>query len=281
MRRLLGSLFTAFIGLLPVGALCQTQAIETIQVQEDIYFVGDRTYFCFYLTEEGVVVIDPLDSAHAAVTMAAIRKVTAKPVTYVFYSHNHWDHISGGQIFKEEGAKFISHEEAKKHLPPHPEVISPDSTWSGNKAVFTYGGKTMELHFYGRNHGNGMTVFRFPEYKAVFIIDLVVPDRVLYTYLPDASPKNWVEDLKKIQQLEFETVCMAHIRVVGNRTDITLMQNYFNDLYTAVELALGSGLPFFEIPRMVKLPQYSHLQKYDEWLHMNVWRIMMEKTTGK
>lgn len=281
MSRLSELFFTAIIGLVPVVAFCQAQAIETIQVQEDLYFVGDRTYSCFYLTNEGVVVIDPLDSTHAAATMAAIRKVTMKPVTYVFYSHNHWDHISGGQVFKEEGTKFVSHTEAKNQLTPHPQVIIPDSTWSGNKAIFTYGGKTMELYFYGRNHGDGMTVFRFPEYKAVFIIDLVVPDRVLYTYLPDASPKNWLEDLEKIQQLEFKTVYMAHNRVVGDRTDITLMQNYFRDLYGAVEEAMESEVPFFDIPQTVKLPQYSHLQKYDEWLHMNVWRIMMEKTTGK
>lgn len=269
----------AFAGLGTVKAFSQN--METIQAQEDLYFVGDRTYSCFYVTDEGVVVIDPLDSAHAVATMKAIRRVTDKPVRYVFYSHNHWDHISGGQIFKEQGARFISHAAAKNTITPHQDVIMPDSTWDGSHTTFSYGGKAIELFFFGRNHGDGMTIFRFPEYNAVFIIDLVVPDRVLYAYLPDASPKDWVEDLKKIQQLEFDAVYMAHVRAVGNRADVTLMQNYFNDLYGAVEEAMNSDIPFFDIPKKVKLPQYQHLKNYDEWLHMNVWRILMEKSIGK
>ncbi|AKD03451.1 MBL fold metallo-hydrolase [Pontibacter korlensis] len=257
------------------------QGIKTIKAQDNLYFVGDRTFSCFYITDKGVIVIDPLDSVRAAATMKAIRKVTNKPVTHVFYSHNHWDHISGGQIFKSQGATFVSHIEAKNTITPNPKVITPDSSWSGEKTIFRSGGKVIELYFFGRNHGDGMTVFRFPEHNAVFIIDLVVPDRVLYAYLPDASPKDWLEDLKKIQQLEFDKVYMAHVRAIGNRSDITLVQNYFDDLYAVVEKELQNNTPFFDIPGKVKLPQYKHLKNYDEWLHMNVWRILMEKSIGK
>ncbi len=271
--------YFVFTGLGSVDAFAQP--IETIRVQQDLYLVGDRTYSCFYLTEEGVIVIDPLDSVHAAAAMDAIKKVTDKPVQYVFYSHNHWDHISGGQVFKEQGATVISHVEAAHHITPNPAVVLPDSTWQGEKATFTLGGKTLELYFYGRNHGDGMTVFRFPEYNAIFIVDLVVPDRVLYAYLPDASPKDWVEDLKKIQALAFDAVYMAHVRAVGDRRDVTRMQQYFDDLYAAVEKELNNGTPFFDIPTTVTLPQYKNLRNYEEWLPMNVWRILMEKTIGQ
>ena len=267
-----------FTGFWSVNIFCQP--IETIKAQNDLYFVGDRTYSCFYITNDGVIVIDPLDSTHAAATMKAIKKVTDKPVKYIFYSHNHWDHISGGKIFKDQGAKIISHIKAKENITPNPKVLTPDSTWNGANSTFSFGGKTLELHYYGKNHGEGMTVFRFPEYNAIFVIDLVVPDRVLYAYLPDASPKNWVAHLKEIQKLEFDDVYMAHVRAIGNRDDVTLMQDYFDDLYKAVDTALKSDTPFFEIPTTVKMPQYKHLKNYDEWLHMNVWRIMMEKAIG-
>ncbi|PHN02478.1 MBL fold metallo-hydrolase [Flavilitoribacter nigricans] len=267
--------------LLVLPVLLPAQDIATIQAQEDLYFVGDRTYSCFYVTDAGVIVIDPLDSVRATATLAAIRKVTDQPVKYVFYSHNHWDHISGGRVFAEDGPQFISHREAKEHITPHPDVVTPDSTWSGDRTTFRLGGKELELYYYGRNHGNGMTVFRFPAYRAIFVIDLVVPDRVLYAYLPDASPRNWVEDLEEIQQLDFDTVYMAHLRAIGDRKDIDLMQAYFADLYAAVEEALANGTPFFEIPTTVKLPQYEHLKNYEAWLPMNVWRILMEKSIGK
>lgn len=272
------------LALLLVGislAKIWAQEIETIQAEKNLYLVGDRTYSLFYVTDEGVIVIDPLDERHAAATMKAIKSVTDKPITHVFYSHNHWDHISGGKIFKDAGATFISHIEAKNNITPNDAVVPVDSTWEGSENSFSIGGKTLETYYFGPSHGAGMTVFRFPEHRAVFIIDLVVADRVLYAYLPDAKPKDWVESLEGIQQLKFNTVYMAHMRPVGSRADVTFMQNYFSDLYAEVDKKLHDGTPFFKIPYEVKLPQYEHLKNYEEWLPMNVWRIMMEKSIGQ
>lgn len=264
-----------------VGFLVQAQEIKTFKVENNLYMVGDRTYSCFYVTDDQVVVIDPLDARHAEATMKAINKVTDLPVKTVFYSHNHWDHISGAQIFKAEGATIISHEKAAETITPNPAVLMPDQTWTGSDTIYSIGNKQIELFFYGRNHGDGMTVFRFPEHNIVFTIDLVVPDRVLYAYLPDADPKNWVASLKKIQQLDFDTLLMSHVRAVGTRKDLTLMQNYFDDLYAAVQKELDNGTNLFKIPNKVELPKYKHWKNYEEWLPMNVWRILMEKSIGQ
>ncbi|MFA0963652.1 MBL fold metallo-hydrolase [Roseivirga sp. BDSF3-8] len=281
MRILITLVLVSLAGLISGPAFSQALQKEVIKAKDNLYFTGDRTYSAFYITDEGVIVIDPLDSANAAFTMQAIRSLTKKPVTYVFYSHNHWDHISGARVFKDQGAKIVSHQKAADNIAPNPDVLMPDSTWQGDYATFTYGGHTIELYYYGYNHGNGMTVFRFPQHNAVFIIDLVVPDRVLYAYLPDASPRNWVQHLQEIQKLDFDEAYFSHLRAIGDRSDLTLMQNYFRDLYAAVEQALNDGTPFFDIPQSVKLPQYSHLKNYDTWLHMNVWRILMEKSIGQ
>ncbi|WP_442590501.1 MBL fold metallo-hydrolase [Pedobacter sp. AW31-3R] len=255
--------------------------IQTFKAAKDIYLVGDRTFSCFVITTAGVIVIDPLDSVHAVATMKAIRKITDKPIKQVIYSHNHWDHISGGQIFKEAGATFLAHQQAAENIEPSPKVILPDSTWTGQRSTFTLGDKTIELYFYGRNHGDGMTLFRFPEQRALFVVDLVVPDRVLYAYLPDAKPKNWLKHLYEIRKLDFDTLYMAHVRPIGTRKDLDLNISYFEDLYAATEKAMQDGTPFFDIPTSVKMPQYEHLMNYKEWLHMNVWRILMEKSIGK
>ena len=56
------------------------------------------------VTDEGVIVIDPMNSQHAELTLEAIRGITQQPMRYVIYSHNYWDHISGGQVYKDAGA---------------------------------------------------------------------------------------------------------------------------------------------------------------------------------
>ena len=268
--------------LLIIGSFCtQAQEFKTIQVSDHLYMVGDRTFSAFYITDSSVVVIDPINVDHANATLAAIDSITDLPVSHVFYSHNHWDHIKGASVFKKEAAQVISHEMAAKNINPHPDVLMPDKTWSGATIEYRIGGKSIEIFYFGRNHGDGMSVFRFPLEKAVFVIDLVVPDRVLYAYLPDADPKNWVASLKQIDDLKFDMLLMSHVRAVGSRQDLHLVQEYFDDLYAAVQLELDRGTNLFEIPNKVKLPKYKNWKNYEEWLHMNVWRILMEKSIGQ
>ncbi len=41
---------------------------------------------------------------HAVTTyINEIKKVTNKPIKYLIYSHHHYDHIAGGQPFKDAG----------------------------------------------------------------------------------------------------------------------------------------------------------------------------------
>ena len=85
---------------------------DTYQVSEGVYsFISDSGYVSmFILTGEGVMVVEPINSKHSALMLEAIGTLTTEPVKYVFYSHNHWDHTSGGQVFRDVGATIISHE---------------------------------------------------------------------------------------------------------------------------------------------------------------------------
>ena len=53
----------------------------------------------FVVTTDGVVVLDPMSTAHATQMLSAIREVSDQPVSYVAYSHNHWDHTGGAAVF--------------------------------------------------------------------------------------------------------------------------------------------------------------------------------------
>ena len=112
MHRLLLSIFTAVafatsaFAQLPPGM----KPFETTRVADDVYtfrFMFHRNMFI--VTDAGVIVTDPISPRAAKILRAEIAKVTEQPVEYVVYSHEHWDHISGGQIFRDEGARFISH----------------------------------------------------------------------------------------------------------------------------------------------------------------------------
>ena len=139
------------------------------EVSPGIYsFTANGQYISmFVVTREGVMVFDPMNRKHSEAMLAEIRKITQAPIKYLFYSHNHWDHASGGEVFRKEGAKIVSHVEAYDYLlaNPNPEVVRPDMTWSGDRFDVSLGDFTVELHYLGLSHGLGMTTFVLPKQR--------------------------------------------------------------------------------------------------------------------
>lgn len=74
----------------------------------------------FIINEEDVIVIDA-NGAPAITTqvLAALRRLTSKPVKYVINTHYHDDHIRGNQVYRAAfpGVEFIAHSFAREYLP--------------------------------------------------------------------------------------------------------------------------------------------------------------------
>ena len=131
-------------------------AYKTTMVAPGLYSFGAGMAFnAFMITDDGVIVMDSFDKDFAKASLEAIRKLTDKPIKYLVYSHNHYDHISGGEIFKAEGATILSHEAAASWLKSHPspDVVMPDRTWSGAKSELRLGKSRINLLYFGANHG--------------------------------------------------------------------------------------------------------------------------------
>lgn len=159
---------------------------HTWKVSDGVYKYGDPKlgYFSmFVVTDEGVIAIEPINTAHSKGMLKAIKAVTNKPVRYLLHSHNHWDHSKGGKVFRDQGAKIVAHAEAVAWMKdnPHPDLVLPDQVWTGMRKHIVLGDKTIELHYMGMNHGLGMTVFLLPKEKVVYIADLVTPNRMPFS----------------------------------------------------------------------------------------------------
>lgn len=74
----------------------------------------------FIINDDEVIVVDT--GGAPAITrevLAALRKLTNKPVKYVINTHYHDDHIRGNQVYRENfpGVEFIGHEFSHQYLP--------------------------------------------------------------------------------------------------------------------------------------------------------------------
>ena len=232
-------------------------AYQTTRIAPGLYSFGAGLAFnAFMVTDAGVVVMDSFDADFAKASLDAIRKVTDRPIKYLIYSHNHYDHISGGEVFKAEGATILSHEAAANWLNSHPspDVAMPDKTWSGFKSELKVGSSQINLLYFGANHGEGMTVFQFPREKVIYTVDLVVPNRVGFAYMPDFFPKEWERTLAEMNKLDFDRVMFAHDAPVGPRTTVAEQLKFLQDLRAAIFVEFKKGTPFMRIPIAVKLP---------------------------
>ena len=249
------------------------------------YDPGNGYISMFVVTDDGVIAIEPVSTEHSKGLLNAVQSVTDKPVLYLLHSHNHWDHSKGGQLFRDAGAKIVAHAEAYEWMKanPHPELALPDESWAGNRKDIILGGKTIELHYVGMSHGLGMTVFILPDEKLAYIADIVTPNRVGFAILPDFNIKEWVRALAEIEKMDFRKAIFSHSHAkapLGSKSDVTKTREFIEELQMAIVDEFKKGTPFGAIPSTVKLPKYKHWAMYEEWLPLNVWRVMLDMHMG-
>lgn len=116
--------------LTPAAARAQEAAgnFELVKLAEGVY-AATRTEppgltvngnSVFIVNDEDVVVVDPtLTPGTAREEIAALRKLTNKPVRYVVNTHWHDDHVLGNAAYREAfpGAEFIAHAATREYLP--------------------------------------------------------------------------------------------------------------------------------------------------------------------
>lgn len=282
--------------LLLITAILSTMFMMNSVVAQDVWKAADGVYrygpggkdtyySMFVVTDDGVIAIEPINPKHAQGLLDAIKSVTDKPVRYLLHSHNHWDHSKGGQVFRDQGAKIVAHKEAYEWMKANPKagMALPDDVWSGKRRDITLGGKTIELHYVGMSHGFGMTVFLLPKEKVAYIADLVTPNRVLFTVVPDFNINEWKRSLTDIEKMDFNKAIFSHTNAkepFGSMSDVTQTREFIQDLQMAIVAEFKKGTPFSKVPNTVKLPKYDHWAMYKQWLPLNVWGVMLDMHMG-
>ena len=280
-------LFSLLIALMCQPVMAGKLPEHTQKIAEDVYVYGDPSkgyYSLFLVTQDGVIAIESVNTQHAKGLANAITEVTSQPIRYLLHSHNHWDHAGGGKVFKDLGAKTLAHDEAYVWLKanPHKGVELPSESWKGARKDIALGGQTIELHYLGMNHGLGMTVFRLPKHNLVYIADLVTPKRVLFTIAPDFNIKETQRSLREIQNLDFDKAVFSHspVGAVGSKQDVKDIHQFIDDLRAAIYMEFKKGTPAMKIPNKVRVAKYKDWAMYDEWLHLNAWRILLDGHMG-
>ena len=253
------------------------------------FTIGEGNHSMFVVGKDSVAAFETFHSGHAKAMLSAIASVTDKPVKLAFQSHNHWDHASGGKVFKDAGTQLVMHTLAAQWLAANPgrDTVAPDMVWSGNRKVIDIGDFTVEMRYLGLNHGLGLTVFTVPERRAVYIADLVTPNRVMFAVVPDFNIGEWERSLGEVLEMEFDVAVCSHNELPKDQAmngctlkHVAEERQYIRDLRNAILAEFQKGTGFLDVAKAVKLPQYAHWVGYDEWLEMNTLRLMTDLWMG-
>lgn len=279
MKKLLKPLLmiVAFIiGPIAVAADFDPSTPMMTKITDGVYQYHQYFYTSLVvITDEGVLVTDPSKAHRAADMRKAIRKLTDKPVVKVIYSHDHFDHSRGGQIFKDEGAQFITQERCVELLSRDLEnkVVAPDVTYQESMSI-KLGGKQVDLHYYGPNDGDCMSVIHMPKDKVLLAVDWHLQGYVNETYrLPAHNYVGVLNTMKRVRkELEFEHVLSGHM-------PISSVEQFEEDfrfnqaLFDAVWKGMQEGKSTEELMKTIKLPEFSHWMGYEQNLPGHIQRM--------
>ncbi|HEX2250889.1 MAG TPA: MBL fold metallo-hydrolase, partial [Gemmatimonadales bacterium] len=235
----------------------------------------------FAVTPAGVIATDPINADAARWLKAELQARFNQPVRYLIYSHDHADHIAGGEVFADT-ALIIAHENARPVIigEKRPTAV-PQVTFS-DRMTIELGGTTVELAYVGRNHSNNSIVMRFPNERVLFAVDFIPVDSVAFRDFPDAYLDDWIESLKKVEAMDFDVLAPGH-GPLGRKDNVRQFREYMEDLKSAVLQAIREGKSLDEMKQSIKLAKYEQWSGYKESFPLNIegmYRMVQANRVG-
>jgi glyoxylase-like metal-dependent hydrolase (beta-lactamase superfamily II) len=272
-----GALLAAAIGGPAQGQQQQERPpIETRKVDgtDNVYIFRNRGHQAmFIVTPEGVIATDPV--AYGRPTgghdyINEIRKITQAPIRYLIYSHHHFDHIAGGQAFKDAGATIIAHKRAKERLEvlKDPHTPLPDETVDTSRTI-TLGGTTLELSYHGPNHSDSTLVMRLPRERIVFVVDLLPVGRMPARGMIDFHPLEAEDSIKKILALDWDRLIPGHPDSggrLGTKKDVQDQLTLLQSASAEIQKQAREGKCWDTVEKEFKMPDYANWPGYEQGL---------------
>lgn len=239
----------------------------------------------FLVSDEGVIVVDPLNVNAAKILRQEIAKITDQAVKYVAYSNSFFVRSSGGQIFKDEGAQFVAHEKCAANLEetPRDDVIMPDITFSQSHHI-SLGNQTLELHYLGPSYGNCLTVIIARPANVMMVTNIINPPKASLPWDPTIANYHLhtlidffksVEKLAEESNIEKITGGYSSIgvdedgkpRLLPSTAPVSLIAEqraFWEIMFDIVKTASDKGTPARLVPKRADMSRFSHFSGYDE-----------------
>ena len=264
MKKLIMILLATMMVAPTATVLAQDVKREITRVTFDTYrFQNQFHNNIFVITGDGVVVTDPINAEAAAWLRVEIGKLTDEPIKYLIYSHSHGDHASGGTEYGDV-PNVIMHENAPEDI----DLVEASERF-GDEMSFTLGTKTFELTYLGPGHGKDMIALVVRPDEVAFVVDVVSAKRLFYRDFPGSNVDDWIDQVKKVETLDFDILVGGH-GPVGVKRDVSEGIAYLEEMRAEVLQGLKAGKTVEQLQQEVTMEKYREWAAYDQWRALNV-----------
>ena len=178
-----------------------TVEIRALQVRDDVYMlVGAGGNITMQVGDDGILLVDTQYAPLSGKIVAAIRKISDRPIRYIINTHHHGDHTGGNEQLRAAGstvaggnvsgtirdagvgAAIIAHENVLNHLTAPPTAGQqatpsggwPTDTFFGAKKEMFYNGEGIEILHMPAAHTDGDSIVFFRRSDVISAGDLYV-----------------------------------------------------------------------------------------------------------
>ena len=221
--------------------------------------------------KEYLIVVDANFPSGARAAMLDTKRISTKPVKYVFDTHHHGDHLYGNSVWTEAGATTIAFKGVADELkrleparwrdtaktrkdvaelnregpePPKQDINEP-------RYVLNDGSRKVEFYHFGWAHTRGDGFVYLPKEQILCTGDAVVNGP--YNYLADANIGNWPSVIQAASKLKVKSVLPGHGPMAG-REILSGQAQYMTELYKAARAAAAQGKSDADLQSSVQMP---------------------------
>jgi cyclase len=280
----LGFALLLSLGFVLTRSEAQTNTVK--QIAPGVWFRQDDDACNNIIIEmkDYLIVVDASFPSNARVALNEAKKLSSKPVKYVFDTHHHGDHAYGNAVWTQAGAVTIAYqavaEEMKRYEPGRWQAAMkerkdvadmhadapepPKQTFTDTPHVMTDGARRVEFRFFGWAHTRGDGFVYLPQEKVLCTGDAVANGP--FNYTADGNIGNWPKVIEAAMKLDVQHVLPGH-GVAGGKEVLTGQRDFMIELHKAAQTAVQSGKKLGDLVKTENGKQIASVQLPDSVKH--------------